>query len=229
MNRLLIIILICTFAFAQDKVTSVEKGSTAVLFSFSGLDNLNANTINGGVGGKYFITSDFAVRVGARINGFTEKYPANPDATELGIDGEYSTFTFGFNAAIEWHLTASRVSPYLGGGIGYSNTSTDFYPSVTWDINNTGPVDRTTTERSGVGGFSIFGIAGVEVFIIKEISLSAEYHFAYATTSAGEVKETIVLFQGVDPAYPRSRNIKGNETSSYGFETAGFLTIALYF
>lgn len=230
MKRFLIImlILVCSFAFAQEKATSVAEGSKALLFSFRGLDFLNAGEFNGGVGGKLFIANDLALRVGLRLDSYTETTPANEDTNEVGKDGEYSDFTFGVSAAVEWHLTANRVSPYLGGGVSYSNSSMESFPARTWDRNYTGIVTRTKTETSGVGGFSVFGIAGVEIFIIKEISLSAEYHFAYTTTSEGEVKQTTSLIQGTDPTYPRSDTVEGDESSSYGFRSAGFLTLAVY-
>ena len=223
------LVLICSFVFAQENVTSVAEGSRAILFSFRGLDFLNANEYNGGIGGKYFIAPDLAVRVGLVLDSFTETTPANADSTEKGSDGEYSAFSFGINAAVEWHLTAKRVSPYVGGGISYTSSSIEQYPDVTWPQSFTGLVWRTKTTTDGIGGFSIFGIAGVEIFIIKEISLSAEYHIAYKSMADGDVKQSITVLQGDVASVPDLPTLKGNETSSFGFESAGFLTLAVYF
>ncbi len=230
MKRLLIGILIfsCSIAFAQDKVTSVDEGSKAILFSFSGLDNLNANAFNGGIGGKYFLTKDLAIRLGIELESNTETIPHNADSLNTGKDGEDSDFTFGIGAAVEWHLTDNRVSPYLGGGVSYSTFSSEYFPGTIWPQSYTGPVLRRTTEVSGTGIFAIFGIAGVEVFLTKEISLAAEYLFAYVSSSAGDVKVTDKLIQGSHQDYPKSETIKGNTTSSFGFMTAGFLTLAVY-
>ncbi len=230
MRRLFIGMLIfsCCIAFAQDKVTSVDEGSKAILFSFSGLDNLNANAFNGGIGGKYFLTKNLAIRLGVELESNTVTIPHNADSTETGKDGEDSDFTFGIVAAVEWHLTDNRVSPYIGGGVGYSSSSGEYYPAGTWPESYTGPIVRRTTELSGAGIFAVFGLAGVEVFLTQEISLAAEYHLAYISSSASDVKQTDKVIQGTDPTYPRSETMKGNSTSSFGFTTAGFLTLAIY-
>jgi len=226
---IIILVLICSLAFAQENVTSVAEGSKAILFSFRGLDFLNANEFNGGVGGKYYIAKDLAVRVGLVLDSYTETTPSNADSTETGKDGEYSDFEFGISAAIEWHLTDKRVSPYLGGGISYTSFSSEQFPADRWNQNYTGLVVRRTTEVSGAGILAVFGIAGVEVFIMKEISLSAEYQFAYVSDSDGDVKFTDKAIQGEDPNLPRSETTKGSSKSSFGFRTAGFLTLAVYF
>ena len=142
MRLFFIIILVIwsfSFSFAQDeKVTSVSEGSKAILFSFSGLDNLNAGTFNGGIGGKYYLNHNLAIRVGIQLNSVTETIPSNADSTQTGRDGEASNFRFGINAAVEWHLNANRISPYIGGGLGYSSVSSESFPSVTWSKNFSG-------------------------------------------------------------------------------------------
>jgi len=225
---IILLVLLCSVAFAQEKVTSVAEGSKAILFSFSGLDNLNANAFNGGIGGKYFFAPDMAIRAGVLIESNSTEMPANADSTETGKAGEYSDFEFGINVALEWHLTDTRVSPYLGGGLSYSTFSSEYFPALTWPSAYTGPVVRTTTEVSGKGHFAVFGIAGVEVFLSKEVSLAAEYQLAYTSISAGETKVTDKVIQDQLSGYPRSETTKGNTTSSFGFMTAGFLTLAVY-
>jgi hypothetical protein len=46
--------LLHTLAFAQGITPTLAKGTTALLFSFNGLSNLNAGDFDGGVGVKYY-------------------------------------------------------------------------------------------------------------------------------------------------------------------------------
>ena len=62
-----------------------EKKSKALLFEFSGFDNLSANSFNGGIGGKYFIKSNMAIRGGLQFVNINEDIPFQGTG---GIDGE---------------------------------------------------------------------------------------------------------------------------------------------
>ena len=121
----IILALLVSISFAQDNHTFIGSGSKAVLFSFSGLSNLGANNFEGGAGMKYFLTSPMALRGALMVNASGSTIPANPNTGEVGIDGSTSSTTFGIEAALEYHLTTTRVTPYFGGGIGFSVNSNE--------------------------------------------------------------------------------------------------------
>ena len=61
MRNILIVSLIslCTIAFAQDESkTSIAGGAKAIIFEFDGLDNLSADSYEGGIGGKIFFNKN---------------------------------------------------------------------------------------------------------------------------------------------------------------------------
>ncbi len=172
-------------------------GNKAVLFNFTGLSNLNLGGYEGGIGGKYYISDGVAVRgmLNFMVDNNTTKGAANfTDATD-------NRFAFGLGAGLEYHLPlASKVSPYVGGLVSFTTSARTITPSVF--TGNTANSTKTTSTIFGLGG-----IAGVEYFFNRNISLAAEYQF------------------GLN--YNSSTN-PGTDELSVGFQTAG-LTLAVYF
>jgi len=233
-----IIIILCVLTvsvlFGQETKEEVffSRGSRALLFSFSGLSFLNADEFNGGIGGKYFLNDNVALRVGLNFDYSSTTTPANADTSQMGEDGSASSMEFGISAAVEWHLTRGRVSPYLGGGAMYSNRSTEQYSAAVWANNDPGPIYRTTFETTGISTIEVFGIAGVEVFITKGVSLAAEYHLRYRYASNGDNDRTVSVIHGELPpgvTLPDFPTVEGNTVSHIGFTTGGALTLAVYF
>ncbi len=226
-----VIFLMVVFVFGQQQKEEkfAGMGSSAVLFSFSGLDNLNADTFNGGIGGKYYLSDNAAIVVGMQLNSISKTTPANPDTDQVGLDGEYSKFDFGLSAGFEWHFKLTRVSPYVGAGMTFSLSSSENFAPMKWYKNSTGNIIKVTEKISGVYSFGIFGIGGVEYFITKNFSLSAEYHLCYDYNSGGTRTVTYSLIQGIDPRYPIEDETENASTNFFGFTTGGALTIAIYF
>src|ERR1035437_7417101 len=126
---LMLALFVCT-SFAQKEGPFVGAGSKAILFSFGGLSNMAANNFDGGAGIKFFLASPMAIRVGVQANLSATTTPANPVAPQVGMDGSTSSTTIGVEGALEVHLTTTRLTPYLGGGVGFSLTSNESKPSV---------------------------------------------------------------------------------------------------
>jgi opacity protein-like surface antigen len=219
----LILALLFTVSFAQDTHTFIGTGSKAVLFSFSGLSNLGANNFEGGAGMKYFLTAPLALRGALLVNASGSTIPANPGAGEVGIDGSTSATTFGIEGALEYHLTTTRVTPYFGGGIGFSISSDESIPPVT----GTAPLYQVTTKnRQGSGAgttVNFFALMGVEYFIVNEISLSAEYRLGYNLLSPSDEEVS-----SNRPGFV-TQTTKGTSTHDFYLNSQGFLTLAIYF
>ena len=233
MRNILLVTLffLCTLAFAQDESkTSIAGGAKALIFEFDGLANLSADSYEGGIGGKIFFNKSLALRVGFNFDRSSETRPANPDADEVGIDGEYVSSSFGLLAGIEIHTNSkSRVSPYFGGGLGFNKSSVenklpDTYPDVTGATSY-----RQINEQTGNYEFGIFGLAGAEFFLVKEISLSAEYNFTIVFYNDGDIKTKYVVTAG-DPGFiPDDDTTKGNSGWLIGTNARGRLILSIYF
>lgn len=221
----LILALFACVSFAQKDNPFIYSGSKAVLFSFSGLSNLGANDFDGGAGMKFFVTSPMALRFGVQVGISGTTTPANPDANEIGVDGSTSSTSFGLEAALEYHLTSTRLTPYLGGGAGFTMTTNESKPAETGPANQ--PLYQTTTKNrlnSGAGtSFNVFALMGVEYFIVNEISLAAEYRLGYSILSPKD--------EEVSSNRPGSVTVTSKGVSSHDLflNSAGFLTLAVYF
>ena len=219
MFAFIMILLIGSLLYAQDDKSFFEKGSKAVLFEFSGFDNLGANSFNGGIGGKYFIKSNIAIRGGLQFMTIEEDIPFQGTG---GADGEAGATQFGFSAALEIHLNTTRVNPYFGAGLGLSFTSTE---SKTAEAN---PVDQETIKNNRDGEFeyyggtefTLFGMFGVEIFVFKNLSFAAEYRLGLSNISRKDEEVT----QGNVTVTTKQGSI-----DQIGIESSGVLTLAVYF
>lgn len=229
MRRILIAMVVYLLpGLALAQVTPrLQSGGKALLFSFSGLDNLNANSFNGGFGGKYFLSPTMALRLGVQLATASQDIPANPPAGLDGQDGKISGGAWGLNGALELHGGTGRVSPFVGLGIAYSTTSTENKDA------NIGPASGQTVIKNNpsgetIGGitfvpgnrFDVFALLGAEFFIVKELSLAAEYRLGFSNIAGKDVEVT----QGTS-----SNKFKVGGTSGFGVDTAGVLTLAFYF
>src|ERR1035437_515925 len=192
----LILVLFTCISFAQkdkDHDPFMYSGSKAVLFSFSGLSNLGANNFDGGAGIKFFLTSPMALRFGVQVGMSGSTIPANPTTGQTGMDRSTSQTSFGVEAALEFHLTTNRVSPYFGGGIGFGIASNELksvevgtgtlYQGTIKDLNGVGP--NGNTYQAGTM-LNIFVLMGVEYFIVDAVSLSGEYRLGYSMLSPSD-------------------------------------------
>jgi hypothetical protein len=219
LSLLILFFLFSTLLLGQEDKTYFKAGSKAFLFEFRGLDNLSANSFNGGIGGKYFLMSNMAVRGGLQFVSISEDSPFQGTG---GADGEAHATQYGIFGAVEMHLNTSRVSPYWGGGLEISFTSTESKTDVA------DPVDQETinNNRNGEFGyfggteFNIFGLLGVEIFIVKNLSLAAEYRLGFSTHSYSDQEVT-------------QRNVtvttKQGSRNEIGVASSGVLTLAVYF
>jgi hypothetical protein len=220
---LAVLVISVSVASADDFTTSVNAGSKAMLFEFSGLSALAANAYQGGIGGKYYLLDPLALRA-SLLFGFADQGTPAPAAG--GSAGDANAFSIGLNAGAEYHLLKTRVSPYVGGTLGFVSTSTSEKDAVA-----TGVTAPTTTNAAagqmvnGVTYFSGFGfnvaaIAGVEFFIIKELSLSAEYRLGYGITAPYDEKQTTGAV---------TVTTKSGARQALGITSVGAFSLAFYF
>ncbi len=223
MNKLIFVLTMLLFfsslLFGQNNKPYFKNGSKALLFEFSGLNNLSANSFNGGIGGKYYIQSHMAVRGGLQFVNINQDFPFQGTG---GADGEARAGQFGIFGAVEIHLDTSRVSPYWGGGFGLAFSSTESKTTVADPTDQVSILNNRNGEFGYFGGigFSLFGMAGVEIFILKNLSLAAEYRLGFSTISRYDEEVT----QGNVTVTTKQGSI-----NQIGIESTGILTLAVYF
>lgn len=213
-----VVLFLFNFGYSQDDNDNFDVGSKALLFQFSGFSDLNAGNFLGGIGGKFYMSPTMAVRVGLLFASDKRAIPFNPSpgTSETGKDGEEKATSFGANAAAEIHLGAKRVSPYVGAGIVFITRSTEDKNVVT------DPTPQTTTKNAGgYTAIGFVGLVGAEFFLYKKmISLAAEYQLGYVKSSFKDREVT---------AASTTVTTKQGSISSLGIDSAGMLTLAIYF
>src|SRR3990172_2347784 len=133
------------------------------------VSNLAANNFSGGFGAKYYLSSSMAVRGVLQFSSAATTTPANPGAGQVGVDGETSNTTIGVGGAVELHMGSGRVSPYLGGGVGFSTTSTESKNPATATPPAV-PAQTTVKNNNAPTTFTMYAMSGFEFFLWKEAS-----------------------------------------------------------
>jgi hypothetical protein len=224
MAGVLAVAMTVSFAFAQEVTPSINAGSKALLFTFSGLNTLGAPAYNGGLGAKYFLSPQLALRA-SLLCGYASQVVKTTLASG-GKDGKNSGSSIGATIGAEYHLSFARVSPFVGGMLNFSTTGTT--EELPINVAN-GPAVTMKNVHSVFGfnagkAFSVGGIGGVELFILKELSLSAEYQLGYGFPM-GYTEKTTTVNAGVTTDV--TVDVIGY--TRLGITNAGALTLAVYF
>jgi len=220
----LAVVVAVSFSWAQEFTTSVGAGSKAMLFTFSGLTYLGAGAYNGGFGGKFYLSPALALRASLMFG-----YANQTVKTTLangGKDGSLSAMEIGASGGVEYHLSFARVSPFIGGVLNFSTASTTNALPVNVVGGNEVTVDNGATILGIAPGtaLSVGGIAGVEFFVTKELSLSAEYQLGFGFPMG--YTQTTKTVTGTGSTEVKV-DVEG--TSRLGIENTGALTLSVYF
>lgn len=224
MSGLVALLVSVSVSMAQDMTAPNAAGTKAILFSFSGLSDLGAGDYNGGIGAKYFLTAPIAIRAGLQLSSASQEIKTT--LASGGKDGSNSAMSIGFILGAEYHIAFNRVSPYIGGVANFSMASTKEVlpvnvangPEVTRE--NVNPQLGISPENS----FTIAGLGGVEFFITKDLSLSAEYQLGIGLPMGYKTKVTTKTGTTTTDV---STDVTG--TMRFGISNNGALTLAVYF
>jgi opacity protein-like surface antigen len=228
-----VLVLMTSASFGQEFVSSQSAGAKAILFTWNGLAYINATSYMGGFGFKLFLSDYMAMRGMVELGIADATYPwSNPLIP--GKDGERSASALGVGAAIEYHLSKGRVSPFIGGGVSFTTVSTEQKDPVAGgnqmtvknnmgamtyafdgiDIDNDGTIDYMAGTT-----INISLIIGAEYYITNGMSLSAEYQIGF---------QSIARKDETDTDNAGTNTFKGPSGSFIGISSAGFLTLAVY-
>lgn len=213
----------------------------AVLFQFNGLSTIALQAFNetphaaglgGGIGGKYFLLPNIAIRGNLLFDTVSATTPANPGVGQQGLDGSASATMFGIGVAGEYHLIRARVSPYVGAALTFATTSTS--SKAASQGAPTAPPQTTIDNKAGGENFAGFGtfvgattfsasaLAGVEFFPWENISFAAEYQLGYTGASLKDDKRT------TNNVTTTTKQGSAGEVK-IATAQAGLLTMAIYF
>ena len=173
-----------------------SAGDRQLVFRFSGLSNLGLGpyprtgflaemcdyeeeecinhcyTCGGGIGFRYFLNDDRAIRTGLNLAWGSDKWA---DEYGEGHDKEISCLEFGFELWYEKYFPhIHSVAPYMAFGLGYTYAS----------FERTGDYDCDEYKRSlGANLFDIMGALGFQWYFTEAMSLGGEYRVAYSYQS----------------------------------------------
>lgn len=152
------VILLAAQSAAADPIQT--DGLGALMFDYGGLFTSTPTALDSvGVGGRYFLSEDFAMRAAVGMLLDTAK-------TEVGsASEEASRSQFGIEAGAEFVLTRGRSAYlYTGGLLQISK----FEDDPEGGSNNTDRLDIT-----------VGGLLGVTYFIVDKLSIGAEYRLGF--------------------------------------------------
>jgi opacity protein-like surface antigen len=212
------VVLIFSFSLllAQETQSYYEAGAKGLTFSFNGF---SPGSFNGGIGGKYFLNTDLALKGGVLFSSARQTVPFQGTS---GVDGERKGSEFGVFVGIEKHLNTRRVSPYLGAGFEYASSSTERKTAEADPADQETIKNRAGGELGYQGGTTLAFAAlfGCEFFVIKNLSLGAEYQLGYMKMSLKDEEDTV---GNVTVTY------KQGSYREYGVNSSGMLALTFYF
>jgi hypothetical protein len=148
-------------------------------------DVIDCNPCSGGLGFRYFLNDDAAVRVGVNIAlaSITLKHPT-PD-----YENKYTCNEYGISLVYEKYMPAIHgIAPYMGAGAGFTLSKAKFEP---------GQESYVDTELTGTG-FDVLGVIGFQWYFTEGMSLGGEYEtgFNYETGDYKEDGEKVAEWNG---------------------------------
>lgn len=219
MKRLFLLLTatVLTFGFAQAQLKP-EAGSMGLGFRLTGIANVSfSNWMNtdlsgqqlpdpvglfGGTSvavnslvpqemlfGRYYLSSDLALRVGLGINSVSMKSHTvdSIGANILTTDDKTSAFSFGISAGVEKHFAsaASKLDPYAGAQINFASIGS-IKNEFTSNLNTDPAQDNTVmTELAGGSSFGVNLLAGFNYFFSDNFAIGAEMGWGFRSTSVG--------------------------------------------
>ena len=183
MKKALVILCVLCLCLATVQAQQPRDYDRGIIFTFSGLSSLGASSYKlgsannenvYGIGFKKYLSSgDVAIRPGLVFYHESE----NTDSeTENYTGAKNSSTAFGFTVDYLKELNQEKITPFIGGGLGYIKKSSK---NETGHYENDDPI----ISEESASAFLLRGIIGVEVYLRKNISLSGEYQLRFVKGS----------------------------------------------
>ena len=186
---LVVLALLVSVSQAADPKPITKSGTMALLFDLGGLANLSAGTYQGGLGFKYFIGNNMAIRAGLGFSttSATVKNPTSPTPAGQLDESKLSDMSFSIVPGFQYYLLQTGpLAGYAGAQISFKSTSRTREGSAT-DAEGFAK-DHKFTKSTTEFGLSVFG--GFEWFPWSNISFSGEYRIGFGSSSTTEERKT---------------------------------------
>lgn len=166
-------------SFAQDNSNDhvirplTAQGSAAFIFDLAGIGTFgfggpSIGPLSSGVGMKYYISDDLALRVLAGLS-TTSGNSANPDSASA----KPSTTNFGIGVGVEKHFRPLySTSPYVGAQISFGDASDDNGQSGNAEV------------KHSSSSFNVGVLAGFDWFMTQGMALGGEMNLGFTSTSS---------------------------------------------
>jgi hypothetical protein len=173
--------------------------------------------------GRYYLSSDLALRVSLGINSMTMN-DHEIDSLFTGIttfDSKTSAFSFGLGAGIEKHFatSASRLDPYAGAMLGFASLGSiqnEVQSDYTDPVDSLSTTSRTNVVYKGGSAFNFDLIGGFNYFFSDNIAIGAEVMWGFGMASVGG-EQTFENETNAGGANSTVTDVKNFQTKSSGF------------
>ena len=187
-------------ANAQNDTLKPVKGDWGFSLNITGLiNNIKVDNNKDAIGNymifaRHYLKNNQALRVGLALNYLKQNHftsdsisiPSGNRALQV-VDSSVSRIDFSFSLGLEHHLGDNkRLDPYVGGEIligRKGNTKTNSNTAIT-DITGT-QKEQLLKQQDGGLFFGLGGIAGFDFFLTKNLSLGAEFGYAFTYMKFG--------------------------------------------
>jgi opacity protein-like surface antigen len=218
----LFLLAVPCLALAGDPSPLLQTGSKALLFDLGGLATLAAGNYQGGLGGKYYVAKDLAIRLSLGFSTSTEtdkNTQAPPLPANTLTESKLSHTTFSLAPGVTYAIaTSSTVAAYVGGMVTISTTSQKR------EGNSAGlfvGFDSGESYRVSTTDWGFAGILGVEWWPWENISLSGEYRLGF-THSSGQTESST-------PGVTVTTDAPTTNSFGLGSANSAALTLGVYF
>ena len=211
MKKLFSLMLICsTFAVCTANAQTEEnyfgpkKGDFAITVGAEPVINFVGNMFNGSsdnelsgfggyIAGKYFFGNRFAITAGVGINNWKSTsftyHPEDEDYQDIIGKSTSGDKNFSLNLGTQYYFrSGKRVQPFIGANIFYGREN-NYDITQAYDAKwGTGyyqqqQYDSYRKTSAPVNTFGLLANMGVEIFIVKNVSISAAFDLGVKTSS----------------------------------------------
>ncbi len=243
---LILIVFSTTFLSAQNDTLKPVDGDWGFSLNITGLiNNIVVENNQDPVGNymifaRHYLKTDKALRMGLSITYVNQNFfsadsisiPSGNRALQE-LDSTISQFNYTLSLGIEKHLgTTRRLDPYVGGEIlvgKIGNVKTDAKLDVT-DVTGTYK-EQIILQEDGGSVFGMGAIAGFNFFFSKNISLGAEFGYAFTySKSGGDYSASHVITPVSGSQISTFENGKlGSSQKSIGATSTGGIMLSFFF
>lgn len=195
---------------ANAELQPERDGRMALQFTFN---SLSLGTIDGGIGGKYWLSDHWALRGGFTVRVDDRDQSSDDEINDRTRFDERKNFGFGGGLGVERHIGTARLVPYFGAMFRY-----DYREDDDTSRSRFGTESRTFIFHQKTRSIGAELIFGGEYWFTKRFALSGEY--------ALQGRHSYSEGEGSDE--DGNKELQESDTISFGFDRATLL-LSIYF